>query len=226
MQLMIDTSTDMASLALAEGSSVLVASTWLCERNHSAELLPRLAQLLDEAKLSLQSVDYITVTRGPGGFNGLRVGISTAKGLAFSLGIPIIGVSTLELAAYQYADSELPICPVLYAGREEIATAIYQKKAGEWTQLTPEHITTIDELCSLVTAETIFCGEYVPTIAERLKERLKEKAIVAPPATSAERVANLAVLGQLRAKAGDYDELATLQPLYLRRPQITKPKHR
>ncbi|GAI02337.1 unnamed protein product [marine sediment metagenome] len=113
MQLAIDTSTDTASLALVQDSEVLAELTWRCEQNHSVELLPRLADLLGRTKSNLQSISCVMVAKGPGSFNGLRVGVSTAKGLAFSLGIPIIGISTLEVEAYQHAETNLPICPII-----------------------------------------------------------------------------------------------------------------
>ena len=226
MQLAIDTSTDMASIALVDNSQMLAELTWRCEQNHSTELLPQLFRLLNQNKVTLQSTTCIVIAKGPGSFNGLRVGISTAKGLAFSLGIPIVGVSTLEVAAYQHAETGLPICPIFNAGREEIATAIYQKKHNEWRQLVPEHITTIDTLCSQITTKTIFCGEFVPSITTQLIKRLKQRAVIPPSAALFRRAGFLAELGQQRLKAGKYDNPTTLQPLYLRRPAITKPKHR
>jgi len=226
MQLAIDTSTDMASIALVEGSQVLAELIWHCGQNHSMELLSQLNHLLNQNKLNLQSATCIVVAKGPGSFNGLRVGISTAKGLAFSLGIPIVGVSTLEVTAYQHAETGLPICPILNAGREEIATAIYQKKHNEWHQLIPEHITTVDTLCSQITTKTIFCGEFIPVITTQLRKQLKQRAIIPPSAALFRRASFLAELGQQRLKAGKYDNPATLQPLYLRRPAITKAKHR
>ncbi len=226
MQLAIDTATDTASLVLIQNGEVLAESTWRCEQSHTTQLLPHLVDLLNQHNLSLQSVDCIIVVRGPGSYNGLRVGISTAKGLAFSLGIPIIGISSLELAAYQHADTGLPICPILNAGRGEIATAIYQKKNNKWSQLAPEHITTVDQLLPQITTKTVFCGEFVPSIATELRNQLKEKAVIPPPAIPAQRASLFAKLGQMRLEAGEYDDPLTLQPLYLRRPQITTPKHR
>ena len=226
MQLAIDTSTDMASLALVHGSEVLAELTWHSGQNHTVELLPRLAQLLNETKVNLQSASCIIVAKGPGSFNGLRVGISIAKGLAFSLGIPIVGISTLEVDAYQHAETGLPICPILNAGRGEIATAIYQKKDNEWRQLTAEHIATVEALCSQITTKTIFCGEFIPIIATQLREQLKQRAIIPPSAARLRRASFLAELGLRRLEAGNYDNPASLQPLYLRRPPITKPKHR
>lgn len=226
MQLAIDTSTDTASLALVQDSEVLAELTWRCRQNHTAELLSSLAQLLNQASQNLQSASGIIVARGPGSFNGLRVGISTAKGLAFSLGILIVGISTLEAEAYQHAETGLPICPIFNAGREEIATAIYQKRRNEWCQLVSQHITTVDALCSQITTKTIFCGEFIPLIATQLRKKLRQKAIIPPSAALFRRAGFLAELGLKRLKAGDYDNPATLQPIYLRRPPITIPKHR
>ena len=226
MQLAIDTATDTASLVLFQNGEVLAELTWCCEQSHTIQLLPHLVDLLEQNKLSLQSVSSVIVVKGPGSFNGLRVGISTAKGLVFSLGIPIIGISSLELEAYQHADTGLPVCSILNAGRGEIATALYQKKDNKWSQLTPEHITTVDQLLPRITTKTVFCGEFIPSIATELRNQLKEKAVIPPLATGLQRASLFAKLGQMRAEAGKYDDPVTLQPLYLRQPQITKPKHR
>ncbi len=224
MQLAIDTSTDTASLALVEDSEVLAELTWHCGQNHTVQLLPHLAHLLRQTGLNLESATGIIVARGPGSFNGLRVGISTAKGFALSLGVPIVGISTLEVAAYQHAETGLPVCPIFNAGRGEIATALYRMKGKEWRQLAAEHITTVDALCSQITTRTVFCGDFVALIAPQLKKQLKQKAVIPPPATRLRRASFLAELGQQRLQAGDHDHPATLQPLYLRRPAITKPK--
>jgi len=225
MQLAIDTSTDIASLALVQDNEVMAELTWRCGQNHSTQLLPNLSHLLNQAQLSLQSVDCIIVAKGPGSFNGIRVGISTAKGLAFSLGIPLVGISTLEVEAYQHAGTGLPICPIFNAGRGEIATAMYQKKDNNWRQLATEHITTVDALCLQITTKTVFCGEFVPLITEQLREQLKHKAVILTPAAGLRRASFLAELGLKRIETGDYDDPVTLQPLYLRGPAITKPKH-
>ena len=224
MKLAIDTSTDTASIALVQDSEVLAELTWHCGQNHTTQLLPHLTYLLDRAKINLQAIRYIIVAKGPGSFNGLRIGVGTAKGLAYSLGIPIIGVSTLEVEAYQHAETGLPTCPILNAGRGEIATALYQKKGKRWLQLTPEHITTVDTLCTQITTKTVFCGEFIPFISTQLRKQLQQRAIIPPPATRLRRASFLAELGQQRLEAGYYDDPSTLQPLYLRRPLITKPK--
>lgn len=232
MQIAIDTSTDIASLALVQGSEILAELTWRCQQNHSVQLLPNLAHLLKQTNLSLKSADGpalskvegIIVARGPGTYNGLRVGVSTAKGLAFSLNIPIVGISTLEAVAYQHAETGLPVCPVFSAGREEIGTAAYRKKNGHWRQIAGERLTTVEALCSEIKVKTVFCGEYVPVIAGKLKENLKEKAVIPSPAGDLRRAGFLAELGLKRIKTGDCDDVATLQPFYFRSPPIGQPK--
>src|SRR4030042_405226 len=155
MQIAIDTSTGTASLALVQDSEILAELTWRCGQNHTTQLLPRLSHLLNQAGLDIGLASCVIVARGPGSYNGLRVGIGTAKGLAFSLGVPIIGVSTLEVKAYQHAGRGLPVCPIFNASRGEIAAAGYQMKRNKWCQLTAEHITTVDALCSQIIAKTI-----------------------------------------------------------------------
>lgn len=224
MLLAIDTSTDIAALALAQDDKVLAETSWRCEQNHSVELLPHLTQLLGEANLSLRDTGAVIVAKGPGSFNGLRVGLSTAKGLAFSLDVPIIGIGSLESEAYSHADSGLPVCPIFNASRNEIATALYQKRDNGWQTLISEHITTLETLTDEIGKPTLFCGEYVAVIARQLKAKFKDKAVIAP-----EQIRSAVPLIELAKPciaSGDYDDPTTLQPLYLRRPPITKPKRR
>ncbi len=226
MRLAIDTSTDIASLALIDGGELKAELTWQCGQNHSTQLLPRLADMLSQAGLSPVSLSGIIVARGPGSYNGLRVGISVAKGLAFSLGIPLVGISSLELAAYQHAETGLPVCPIFGAGRGEIAAAIYRKKYNRWQGVLSEQVTTLEKLCSWITTRTIFCGEITPYIASRLKEILEQKALITSPAARFRRAGFLAELGEKQLKIGCYNDPASLSPIYLRRPHITKPKKR
>ena len=225
MYLAIDTSTETASLAIIQESQVLAELTWYCRQNHSVELMPNINRLLEQTGSSLKSLSGVIVARGPGSFNGLRVGVGTAKGLSFSLGVSLVGISTLEAAAYQYAEIGFPVCPIFNAGRGEIAAAIYQIKGNHWQQVIAQHITTVDSLSLQITGKTIFCGEAPSAVLGQLKEKLGQKAIIPPIVSRLRRAAFLAELGVKRLEAGDYDNPATLQPIYLRRPPITKPKY-
>jgi tRNA threonylcarbamoyl adenosine modification protein YeaZ len=224
VQLAIDTSTEIASLAILQDQEIISEMTWHCGLNHSVEMFPRLDYLIKKAGLEIGSTDCIYVALGPGSFNGLRVGVSAAKGLAFSLKARLIGVGTLEAAAYQHSETGWQICALQSAGREEIAIGIYKKKSRGWSQIAAEHLTRVADLAGEIKEKTLFCGEIKADTAAQIKKILKTKAVIASPASSLRRAAYLAELGRLRLEKGDYDDPATLQPIYLRRPPITERK--
>lgn len=222
MELAIDTSTEMAGLVLAHHGQLRVELTWNAGQNHTAELVPNLIYLLGQQKTKLQELEAVVVARGPGSFNGLRVGVSTAKGLAFALSIPLVGISTLEAQAYAHAPSGLTICSLFNAGRGEVAAALFRGRGG-WCRLLEEQITTIEALSGLIKEETIFCGELTREMARELRERLGGRAVLAG-AASVRRAGYLAELGWQRLERGQRDDPTTLQPLYLRRPSVTSPR--
>jgi tRNA threonylcarbamoyl adenosine modification protein YeaZ len=224
MLVAIDTSTEIASLALVRDNVLVAEQTWRTARNHTVELLPALQGLLKLAKAETRDLTGVIVAKGPGSFNGLRVGISAAKGIAYSLSIPIIAVDSLEVEAYQFADTGLPVCPIFSAGRQEIATALFKKNGDKWQQLKPDGITTVEVLCAETKEATLFCGEYAGIVAPQLKSLLNEKAIIASPLTDIRRAGYLAELGAVKLANGETDEVATLQALYLRRPPIGEKK--
>ena len=168
MILAIDTSTDTASLSLYREGKVVKEISWRCHQNQTVELLPRLGSLLKSADLTADDIQTIVVAIGPGSYNGVRVGMSTAKGLALALDIPIIGIGTLEATAYRHAGSRLPICPILGAGRGQVAAALYQMKRYGFEAIKEGYLTTVGELIPSVKKKTLFCGEYIPDIADEL----------------------------------------------------------
>ena len=224
MEISIDTSNETASVALSENGYVTAELTWRAGQNHGTELLPNIDHLLKETDRS--TIKGVIVAIGPGSFNGLRVGLATAKGLALSFNAPLVGIGTLAVEAYQHSLRQEHICPIFSAGRGEIATALFANKDGKWQKLMDEHITTVDELCSKLKEKTIFCGQITEEIATQLKGILGEKAIIAQGALLLRRAGYLAELGAKRLANGESDNPATLQPLYLRKPAITMKKQK
>ena len=223
MELTIDTSSNIASVTLSHEGETLTSLTWQTARNHTTELLPNLISLLQQAKVELRSVEAIIVAKGPGSFNGLRVGMSAAKGLAAALNIPLLGVDTLEAEAYPFAFIGFPLRPVHKAGREEIATALYLQEDDEWHCLEEANLTTVRALCRRIKQKTLFCGEIPDDIVSQIQQDLGKQAIIAP-SNSPFRGSTLATLGWRKLSGGEQDDPVTLQPLYLRSPHITKPR--
>jgi tRNA threonylcarbamoyl adenosine modification protein YeaZ len=223
MELAIDTSSDMVSVALSHKGEILASLTWQTTQNHTIELLPNLVCLLQQTNVDLSSVEAIIVAKGPGSFNGLRIGISTAKGLAFVSNIPLLGVNTLEVEAYPFAFTGLPLRPIHRSGREEIATALYRQKDDEWQCLEAENTTTVETLCRRIKQRTLFCGETSAEIVSKLRQNLGRRAII-PQTNNLSRASSLVRLGWQKLDKGERDDPVTLQPLYLRPPHITKPR--
>ncbi|HVA23880.1 MAG TPA: tRNA (adenosine(37)-N6)-threonylcarbamoyltransferase complex dimerization subunit type 1 TsaB [Chloroflexota bacterium] len=107
MLLALDTATHYASVALHDGERLLAEQTWLANHDHTRTLLPHVQALLADAHAGMDSLSALAVALGPGSFNGLRVGLSTAKGLAIALKLPLTGASTLELLAAEYDLAEV-----------------------------------------------------------------------------------------------------------------------
>jgi len=225
MELAIDTSSGIAGIALSHQGEILIQLTWRSSQNHTVELMPNIARLLRQANTEANAIEAIIVAKGPGSFNGLRVAISVAKGLACSLDIPLLGVSTLEIEAYPFACTGFPLHPIHKAARDEIATALYQQVNNDWLCLEKEHLTTVDSLCKRTHRKTLFCGEIPQDIASTIQQNLGQRAMI-PQHAALPRVGFLAMLGCQRLSKGERDDLATLQPLYLRPPHITEPRER
>jgi tRNA A37 threonylcarbamoyladenosine modification protein TsaB len=122
MLLAIDTSTHYASVALHDGTHLVSEHTWLAKQDHTRTLMPALQRLLADAGIDISALQAVAVALGPGSFNGLRVGLSTAKGLAVARSLPMVGASTLEILAAEYSLHEV----TMTAGRSQI----YRWKPG------------------------------------------------------------------------------------------------
>lgn len=222
MILAINSSTRYAGVALADDRRVVSSRCWYSTVNHTAELMPAVDQTLQSAGIAPGDLEGIAVALGPGGFSALRVGVSVAKGLALASRKPLVGVGTLDLEAFPFLDSGLPVCALLDAGRGEVASAHFGpdgRRRREDTVCPPE------ELLDSITEPTLFCGEGVVPWTGLIKERLGPKGVVAHPAPAI-RLWSLVDLGRQRLEAGEPSDLVTLQPYYLRMPSIGGPKRR
>jgi len=221
MILALDTSTRTASIAIYGGGEGVVSElTWRSSSHHTVELAPYLDLLLRQIPKGLAG---IAVALGPGSFTGLRVGLSLAKGFALAQGIPLIGIPTLDALAYSQSHQPLPICALLEAGRGRICAALYEEVT--LYRITDYLLTTIEGLSSEITRPTLICGEIDDAGTAILRKRLGDRAVVASPAASLRRAGYLAELGWERLQRGEVDDPRTLEPIYLRRPEIPYVKY-
>ena len=232
MLLCIDTSSRHGGVALSDTDGVVVeARLWHSTANHTTQLMPAVAELLASRKLSAAELSGVTVALGPGPFSALRVGVSAAKGLAMAAGYPIIGIDTLSLEARPHLTPDGIVSAWLDAGRNEVAAAWFQPN-GE--RVREDAINSPDALLedepALPDGALIYCGEAANSRRDTIRNadgsgHASRPATVAPW-TPASRLWALAELAAGRIRDGDADDLATLQPYYLRMPTIGAPKRR
>ena len=241
MLLAVDTSTRYAGVALysaptPEKGRVIASRCWYSAVNHTTELMPAVSQILESQNTALADLTGIAVALGPGGFSALRVGMSVVKGLAVTSGKPVVGVGTLELEAHPYLNAGLPVCALLDAGRNEVASARFDREGlriCDDTVSTPEEL--VNELMHALLQEpesqkpgeskTLFCGEGVINWSELIRDRMKSRALVIE-SSPASRLWSLCEMGWPRLQQGQVSDLASLQPIYLRMPSIGGPKRR
>jgi tRNA threonylcarbamoyladenosine biosynthesis protein TsaB len=208
--LAIDTSTEQASITLFDGHR-LADLTWPAGRGQTVSVVDEIDHLLTLNKLTISGLAAVAVATGPGMFNGLRVGMSIAKGLAFSASLPLIGVPTLDAVALPHTACELPIIAVLSAGRGRLLWAKYADGQGaEPRNGTPDELTTEIESSE---SDVLVCGEIIPSHREILDKITRVR--IAPITTATRRASSVAELAWGRYQTGNIDDPVNLEPAYL-----------
>lgn len=193
----IDTSSDYAGVALFDGTQASVIA-WNARRDHTVSTLAQLDHLLRVTGIDLLALDAIAVAIGPGSFSALRVGLSIAKGLAFSLELPVLGIPTTDAIAAQLGWTERPVVAVMTAGRGRVVWSRYERGALAHGP----HNTTVEELRAnidgvVVAGETSALGD-----------------LPVAPLPAGWRVEQIARLGWDRLLAGERDDASLLEPIY------------
>ncbi len=227
--LALDTSGLVASVALAEGDELRAEFTTNDKKTHSQTLLPMLEQLRQMTGLELNTVDAIAIAAGPGSFTGLRIGSATAKGLGLALQKPLVEVPTLEALAYNLYGTDLLVCPMMDARRNQVYTGLYEYvPQGENYELhvlreqCAVDVAQIVEECNRLGREVIFLGDGVPVYREQIREGMKVPYHLAPAHVNRQRAGSVAALGAVYASRGQTVEAALHQPIYLRKSQAER----
>lgn len=214
----IDTATSCGGIGLIDDDAVVAEYAFSREETPSARLVPAIQALLKEAGITVNEIDGMAVSLGPGSFTGLRVGLSAVKGLALATEKPVAGVPTLDALATQLPPTTSQICPLVDARKDEVYTALYEQGGnGNVEQLTPYQVLSPSRLLEeLPLQETVFVGDGVEVYGELIVERLGDKALFAPPHLRYLRGTTVAKLGLQRLAHGGGDDIASLAPIYVR----------
>ncbi len=211
----IETASVMGGVALVSaGGELLGEITLRNHESHSERMLPALEWLLATLGRSLRDCAAVAVSQGPGSFTGLRAGIATAKGLAFSLGVPLYGIPTLAALAANAPPGTSPVCAVLNARRGEVFRAYFDRGPAGARRLEPDALLPLTAFAEELPAGCLVVGE-VPAVFCGLLPAGRTVRFVPPPLAHP-RAAVIALLGAEALSDVRDSELTTLMPHYLR----------
>ncbi len=217
--LAIDTSTMLGGAALLDNNVLLAESRLNVRVTHSERLLSEIDHILIRAGLTINDIDVFAAAIGPGSFTGLRVGLSTVKGLVYAIGKNLVTVPTLEAFAWSLPYSMYQVCPLLDARKKEVYAAIFRWSKDSFTKTLNEQPLRIERLLEEIKEPTIFLGEGALIYEENIVNKLGEKAIFAPPHLMVPSPSNVAYLGMKKALQNDFADPVKASPVYLRKSE-------
>lgn len=215
--LAVDTATEICGVALAVDEQVKAELILNNGVTHTQSVMAAIETVLTMSGTEIDAIDAYAVTRGPGGFTGLRIGISTVKGLSLATGKPMVGVSSLEVLAHQSpANAEL-ICTVMDARRNELYWTLYHRQGAEIKPVGVEQVGLAEDLAEKIDRPCYFIGNAVAQYQSKIESRLTTPAQWANSELNGIRPYVLAQLAQHRLRKGEIDDVHSFTPVYLRK---------
>ena len=230
--LAIETSTMLGGIAVVDDSSGLIAEVRLnVKSTHSERLMTEIDHVMVRSFMKLSDVDVFAIAIGPGSFTGLRIGLSTVKGLSYATGKPIVAVPTLEAFAWNFPYCRYPLCPMLDARKKEVYTALFRWDRDGFVRLIGEVSASIIGFLDRISVtppippfaedvggegKIVFAGEGALLYKKEIVEYLGDAALFPPSEKMVPSPANVAIVGLRKALQGDFSEPVGLAPSYIR----------
>lgn len=221
--LSIDSSSKVATAALFEDDTLLGEVTLNNKKEHSTILMTLVESLLDSCNLDIDSVDGFVVSKGPGSFTGLRIGMATIKGLSFGSNKPYVSISSLDALAYSIVPFNGIICPVMDALRNNVYTALYKSCNGKLEKIMDYSALDINELVDMLNEKdenVMFIGDGLNNTKEYILNNCNN-CFFPPNHLNLVRASSLGELGMIKLKNGEYDD-SNSAPFYLKKPQAER----
>ena len=218
--LAIDTSTSLASIAIAVDEQIAAESLVNTNRTLSARLVPEIERLLTTAGLAITDIDLFASSIGPGSFTGVRGGVATIQGLALAVGKPCAGFSSLAMLAMNFSLQATLVCPMLDARKSEAYAALYDCSSPIPSPRIADCVlpptARLDRIAAMTGERVIFVGEGAVRYHGLIDERLGDQAIFAPFPLHSPHAANGLLFALHEFNRGKFLEPSQLLPVYLR----------
>ena len=221
--LAIDSSSKVATAALIKDDTLLGEITLNDKKEHSVILMTIIQDLLKFHKLDVNDIDGYVVSKGPGSFTGLRIGMATIKGLSFGSNKPYVSISSLDALAYSVSAFDGIICPIMDALRDSVYTCLYKSSYNSLEKLTDYSALDLDELIELIESrneKVIFIGDGVDKYKDYLIKNCPN-CNFPPSHLNLVRASSLGELGSKLLKDGKFDD-PNSSPIYLKKSQAVR----
>jgi len=184
---------------------------------HSRRLLGAVEYLFNQARCDWDGVSGIAVSLGPGSFTGIRIGLSTANGLAMATGLPLLGVSTLDALAGQFAHLDKPLCIVLDARKKEVYAAFYECLGdGSLRQTSDYLVMPPEQLAARISVPTVMAGDGAVLYQELFLNSLKDNFLLVDGGCCFPRAASVGKVAWPLWQRQEFLKPSLLSPLYIR----------
>ena len=222
MILAINSSTVQYSVALMTLQGVVVAEYMVIPKGNTfTGFMPAIEQLLQSSGIDVKEVSVVAAATGPGSFTGLRVGLAAAKGIAYSLDIPLIGISSIDALALSIPYTEIPVCSIISSRRDEAFHAFFKKVENHnFARKSKVESRKIKEIGALINCPTIIVGNDFEKQKPLIQESGNENIIYARQDHWNLRASLVGALGLRRFHANDFDNVMDIVPDYSRPPDI------
>jgi tRNA threonylcarbamoyladenosine biosynthesis protein TsaB len=220
----LDTSTMMTTCAVMEDETLLGEFSLSLDMSHSEALVPMIGELMDNLGMKIMDMDGFAVSKGPGSFTGLRIGLATAKGFAHVTGKPIVGVSSLEVLADNMYGHET-VVPMMDARRDRVFTAIYKMEKNQWLPVLNPDALPVDDLIQIINRDherVVLVGDGAVKYRDEFVRGFSSKVLFAPGSLNLSRAASVCRLGLIKLADGRVDDMFTMAPEYLRDSQAQR----
>ena len=221
----IETATDVCSVALSKGPEIIGLKEEAGGNNHAKNLLPFVDEVLKQSGVSMSDLNGVAVSIGPGSYTGLRIGVSTAKGIAYTAGIPVMAIGTLEGIAQgakalwaKSSDEQPQIVPMIDARRMEVFTSRFTYDMQPLEEVSAKIIdeNTFAELLSK--EKVLFCGNGMPKCRELLSTFPNARFLDTPVSAQ-----NLLPAALKKWQHQEFENVAYFEPFYLKEYVAAKP---
>jgi tRNA threonylcarbamoyladenosine biosynthesis protein TsaB len=221
MILGIETATEVCSVSLLRDGNIVALKESSGNNEHSRLLTPFIHQVVEEGGITLSQLDAVAVSMGPGSYTGLRIGVSAAKGLCYSLDIPLISISTLKAMAWQFLqyqeeknsiDENILLCPMIDARRMEVYMAVYKRNLQEQMPVEAVVIKEDSLLNETINNKVFIFGNG----ADKCKTVLTGRKNIYFSDNIKASASSIAILASEKFKNSEFENTAYFEPYYLK----------